>query len=90
MKIITKLWIGIVILIILSPLGLILPKLFKAKGAWGERKLSDIWRAPMDNYTLGGWQHKGFAYIISAVVGTAVIVAVALVIGKMLSKKDDQ
>ena len=31
-----KLWIGIAILIILSPVGLILPKLFKAGGAWGE------------------------------------------------------
>ncbi|OGW58658.1 MAG: cobalamin biosynthesis protein [Nitrospirae bacterium RBG_16_43_8] len=31
-----KLWIGIAILIILSPIGLILPELLKAGGAWGE------------------------------------------------------
>jgi len=31
-----KLWIGIAILIILSPVGLILPELLKAGGAWGE------------------------------------------------------
>jgi hypothetical protein len=31
-----KLWIGIGILIFLAPLGLILPELFKASGAWGE------------------------------------------------------
>ena len=31
-----KLWIGIGVLIILSPLGVILPELFKAGGAWGE------------------------------------------------------
>jgi len=31
-----KLWIGIFILVLLSPLGLVLPALFGAKGAWGE------------------------------------------------------
>jgi cobalt/nickel transport protein len=36
MKITTKLWIGIAILIVLSPLGLILPEHFKAGSAWGE------------------------------------------------------
>jgi hypothetical protein len=36
MKITTKLWIGIAVLIILSPLGLILPEYFKAGAAWGE------------------------------------------------------
>lgn len=36
MKLITKFWIGIGLLIILSPLGLILPEHFKAGSAWGE------------------------------------------------------
>ncbi len=36
MKITTKLWIGMAVLIILSPLGLILPEHFKAGAAWGE------------------------------------------------------
>lgn len=36
MKITTKLWMGIAILIVLSPLGLILPEYFKAGAAWGE------------------------------------------------------
>ena len=36
MKITTKLWIGIVILIVLSPVGLFLPEHFKAGSAWGE------------------------------------------------------
>ncbi|MCX5678414.1 MAG: cobalamin biosynthesis protein [Candidatus Omnitrophica bacterium] len=31
-----RLWIGLVILVILSPLGVILPKYFKAGTAWGE------------------------------------------------------
>lgn len=42
MKIITKLWIGIAILIILSPLGLILPEHFKAGSAWGEWGIDEI------------------------------------------------
>lgn len=36
MRIITKLWIGLGVLIVLSPLGLILPDHFKAGSAWGE------------------------------------------------------
>jgi cobalt/nickel transport protein len=36
MKTTTKLWIGIGILAVLSPLGLILPDKFKAGAAWGE------------------------------------------------------
>ncbi len=36
MKITTKFWIGMAVLVILSPLGLILPEHFKAGSAWGE------------------------------------------------------
>ena len=42
MKITTKLWIGIVVLIALSPLGLILPGHFKAGSAWGEWGVEEI------------------------------------------------
>ncbi|MBI4685470.1 MAG: PDGLE domain-containing protein [Nitrospirae bacterium] len=37
-----KLWIGIGLLILLSPLGLILPKVFKAGSAWGEWSAEEI------------------------------------------------
>jgi len=37
-----KLWIAIGILVILSPVGIILPKLFNAEGAWGEWGLDKI------------------------------------------------
>jgi hypothetical protein len=37
-----KLWIGIGILVLLSPLGLILPALLKAQGGWGEWGLDQI------------------------------------------------
>jgi len=36
MKLTSKLWIGIGILAVLSPLGLLLPEHFKAGSAWGE------------------------------------------------------
>ncbi len=36
MKITAKLWIGLAILVVFSPLGLILPEHFKAGSAWGE------------------------------------------------------
>jgi len=36
MKLITKLWIGLGVLIVISPLGLLLPEHFKAGAAWGE------------------------------------------------------
>jgi hypothetical protein len=35
-KTITKLWLGILILALLSPLGILLPQYFKAGDAWGE------------------------------------------------------
>ena len=42
MTITKKLWIGIGILVLLSPLGLILPALFGAGGAWGEWSIDTI------------------------------------------------
>lgn len=42
MTTVKKLWIGIGILALLSPLGLIIPALFGASGAWGEWGLDKI------------------------------------------------
>jgi len=42
MKTITKLWILIIILVILVPIGLILPEYFKAGAAWGEWSPEEI------------------------------------------------
>jgi hypothetical protein len=36
MKLITKFWIGLGVLVVLSPSGLLLPAHFKAGSAWGE------------------------------------------------------
>ncbi|MFA5144444.1 MAG: PDGLE domain-containing protein [Candidatus Omnitrophota bacterium] len=109
MKTTTKLWLGIVGLVVLSPLGLLLPEHFKAGDAWGEwgvdtfkelvgyvprglQKLSSLWSAPIPDYAFKGWEEKGLgslslAYIASAAIGIIVIVCLALLIGKFLSRK---
>ena len=111
MKIATKLWVGLGILIVLSPLGLWLPDRFKAGDAWGEwgtdgikelvgyipqglEKLSSLWSAPMPDYAFKGWEEKGlshlsFAYIVSAVLGIAIITVVVLLLGKLLINKEE-
>ena len=111
MKTTTKLWVGMAVLIVLSPLGLILPEHFKAGAAWGEwgademqalvgyipnglAKLSTLWNAPIPDYAFKGWEERGlshlsFAYIISAVVGIAIVSVAAWLIGKTLAKKGD-
>lgn len=42
MKLTSKLWLGIALLVLLSPLGLILPEHFKAGEAWGEWGIDSI------------------------------------------------
>jgi cobalt/nickel transport protein len=58
MKTINKLWIGIIVLIILTPVGLILPEHFKAGSAWGE------WGAD-EMQKLIGYVPKGLAKLSS-------------------------
>ena len=111
MKITAKLWLGIFVLVILSPIGLILPQWFKAGRAWGEwgvedlerlagyiprgvAKISSLWKAPMADYALRGWEGKGLSrlsvsYIISAIVGITLVVIAVLIIGRILAKKGD-
>jgi hypothetical protein len=103
-----KMWIGLAVLALASPVGLILPDKMKAGGAWGEwgadeiekmlgyvprgmKKLAEIWQAPMPDYAFKGWDNLGFgmlslAYIISALVGMAVIAAIIMLLGKIATK----
>ena len=96
MKTVTKLWVGIAVLIFLSPLGLILPKHFKAGSSWGEWGADEmrkrVWSAPLPDYAFKGRQEKGLArlsiaYIISAFIGIVLIIVVVLFLGKILTKK---
>ena len=108
MSTIKKMWLGLAVLALVSPIGIILPDMFKAGSAWGEwgpdemqkmlgyvpqglKKLSELWNAPMPDYSFKGWEEKGlamnsFSYIISAVAGIAIIVAVTMLLGKIATK----
>lgn len=85
MKTITKLWLIIVVLIVLSPLGIMLPRYFKSGTAWeeGMGKLSSLWNAPMPGYA-----KNGGGYIISALLGIAVVAGVVFLAGMVLKKRD--
>ena len=83
MKTITKLWLLIAILIVLAPLGIILPSYFKSGPAFGEEKLSSLWNAPIPDYG-----HGEIGYIISAVLGVTVIAVVVFIAGKCLNKNE--
>ena len=102
-----RLWIVLIVLALLSPLGLIIPARFGAGSAWGEwsaeelrriagcvpshlGRLSTLWRAPVPDYALPG-QERALcgSYILSALLGAAVVCAAALLIGRMLRRKDD-
>lgn len=52
MKLTVKLWIGIAVLVILVPLGLLLPEHFNSGGAWGEWGVGQI-------HKLSGYIPKG-------------------------------
>ena len=60
----------------------------------GLKRLSEVWNAPMPDYALKGWEEKGlahlsFAYILSAIVGIALIVLIVWLLGKLLVKKSE-
>jgi hypothetical protein len=107
-SIVKKMWLGLAVLALLSPIGLILPDKFKAGSAWGEwgtdeiekmlgyipqgmKKLAELWQAPMPDYAFKGWDKLGIgmqslAYIVSAIIGVAVIVAIIMILGKIATK----
>ncbi len=87
MKTARKLWIGILVLAVLSPLGILFP-------SQGLEKLSNLWHAPMQDYSLRGWEEKGqgysnFAYIASALAGIAAVSLLVFLIGRLLAKRGD-
>jgi cobalt/nickel transport system permease protein len=97
---------------VLTPLGLLLPRYFKAGSAWGEwdtgqvralagylpqglEKLSGLWNAALPDYTFRGWEEQGLsgsslAYILAALIGIAVTVAVIYLLGKLLFRVKDR
>lgn len=103
-----KLWIGLVIMALLTPIGIILLEKFNAGDAWGEwgtdtlekllgyvpeglKKLADLWKAPIPDYNLGGESSpliiQVVSYVISGILGIAVVGGVIYLISRLLVKK---
>ena len=85
-----NLWVGLVVLIILAPVGLLAPG--TAWGEWGTRqlsglglafiptgmaRLSGLWSAPLPGYALPALKNASLGYILSGITGTIVIGIVA-------------
>ena len=85
-----NLWVGLVVLIILAPVGLLAPG--TAWGEWGTRQLSSLglafiptgmarlsglWSAPLPGYALPALKNTSLGYILSGITGTIVIGIVA-------------
>lgn len=97
-----KLWWGLAILAVLSPLGLL------AQGtAWGEwgldeikelsglvpagmARLADSWHALMPDYSLPGFDttflNSAVVYILAAVFGMALIIGITLIFSRLMAK----
>lgn len=105
-----RLYIGLLILALLSPLGLLLPAWFGAGSAWGEwsaeemkelvgyvpqglERLGELWKAPLPDYAVPGQEEAplhalSLSYILSAVVGAGLVVAVTLLVGRSLARRE--
>ena len=102
-----KLWIGLAIMTMITPVGIILPRLFNSGDAWGEwgtetlekllgyvpeglKKYSELWKAPVPDYNLGGEESsiavQGIFYIVSGLIGILVIAFVIYIISKVVLK----
>jgi hypothetical protein len=60
----------------------------------GLKRLSNVWTAPLPDYALKGWEKKGLAhlslaYILSAIVGIALVTLIIGLLGKGLVKKSE-
>lgn len=59
----------------------------------GLEKLSSLWKSVMPDYAFKGWDGKGLghlsiAYIVSALVGIALCIGCAWLLGKLLARKE--
>jgi cobalt/nickel transport system permease protein len=92
------LWVGIVVLIVASPLGLLAPG--TAWGEWGAEELrrlglqsipaglehlSNLWGAPLAGYDLPALGNANLGYVLSAVLGIAVTVLVVWLFTMLLT-----
>lgn len=99
MKTITKLWILIAVLVILTPIGMVLPEYFKANAAWGEWGVEELMKligyvpkgierlSSTWNAPIPDYGNSPIAYMASAALGIFAVVGIAFFIGKFLGKK---
>jgi hypothetical protein len=104
-----RLWTGLIVLALLSPLGIILPEKFKAGDAWGEwgtdtlekllgyvpeglKKYSELWKAPIPDYNLGGDSAtmgvQMLSYVVSGFIGILVVGLIVYAIAKLSAKHE--
>jgi hypothetical protein len=101
-----KLWIGLAILIVLTPLGLLAEG--TAFGEWGSDELQNevgyvpsgvehgenLWSSMFPDYTVGGFEgsflYSSIGYILSAVIGITLIYIVTTVLGKFVAKREEE
>ena len=101
-KTVRKLAIGLMLLVILTPLGLL--AVGETFGEWGPEEvkeklgfvppglesLSDLWSAPLPDYALPGGDESmtgaAAAYILSAVIGVVMCGGLLYLIGKKVAK----
>ncbi len=105
-KMMKKLWIGLAILIVFTPLGLLATG--TAFGEWGSGELQQtlgyvpegikkgetLWQAIFSGYSVPGlgdsFFHSSIGYILSAVIGVALIYIATLALGKSLAKREEE
>ncbi len=101
-----KLWIGLAILIVLTPLGLLAEG--TAFGEWGSEELQkelgyvpsgvehgeNLWHSLFPDYTVAGFEgsflYSSIGYILSAVIGIALIYIVTIALGKIIAKREEE
>jgi cobalt/nickel transport protein len=89
-----KKWLALLlILAVMSPIGILLVWNYgDAWGEWGEVGSwtpRQYWSAPLPDYNMGGWEgqlRSSIGYIISAIVGIAVIIGVTYLLSVTLAR----
>ena len=94
------LWVGLGIIILLTPLGLLAPG--TAWGEWGAEelqgmglgfvpngleRLGGLWPALFADYTIPGWGAE-LGYILSAILGACIIVGIIWGVSKIVNKRE--
>ena len=103
-----KILIALLILVLLTPVGILLPMVFNAGDAWGEwsvetlknligyvpeglQKYTNTYHAPLADYSMNAHDasvaHQSGYYIISGIIGAAIVFGVTLLISKLIIRK---